>query len=436
MCVAHTYIYVVCTQSLASERSRLRPPIFPSGPGPPQSHSPLQAMSGSIQASAAATGTPASSLGQVVISAAAAASGQAAAGLGPKEASAAPASAKRAKAVPTASVAEAARARYTLGGVRFIPTHLLGTVPINRSGLGVSGFHVHEVVSSIAADGLSRRRYRDATVVKVPDTQLDTFRQFNRRMCESDDLLPPFSPAMAYALLTKNHLVHALKLFATASTPLNGTKEVIKPDPCDSQLSQHLSEGVACEVLREELWLDDPDAMAALIGEDNMDAATSLAASEVEVLQTLRRSLEDTAAEKDPNERFSKVIASAHTRFGAMAYAKPDLANLFNFAIRVPGPLLDNLCAVHFAVVPAALLRVRPTDYGLIAKLDKMYPYVKVALIISLYLNAIASGGGALRRQAGGVAAVAPSIRKDAIARLASIMTGGALYRAILKESA
>ena len=80
---------------------------------------------------------------------------------------------------------------------------LLGTAPCNRSGLGVSGFHVHEVVASLKTDGLSRRRYRDATVVKVPAAQLDAFREFNKRMCENDDLLPAFAPDMRYVLLTK-----------------------------------------------------------------------------------------------------------------------------------------------------------------------------------------------------------------------------------------
>ncbi len=106
----------------------------------------------------------------------------------------------------TSTLAEQARAKYSTGGVQYINVNLLGTAPCNRSGLGVSGFHVHEVVGSIKSDGLSRRRYRDASVVKVPAEELDAFRDFNRRMCESDELLPPFAPHMRYALLTKNTL--------------------------------------------------------------------------------------------------------------------------------------------------------------------------------------------------------------------------------------
>ena len=143
----------------------------------------------------------------------------------------------------TASVSEQARARYSHGGIQFIRVELLGTAPCNRSGLGVSGFHVHEVVASLKTDGLSRRRYRDATVVKVPAAQLDAFREFNKRMCENDDLLPAFAPDMRYALLTHNHLVHALKLLASGTHMLHGTREPIKPNPADKQLEQHLAEG-------------------------------------------------------------------------------------------------------------------------------------------------------------------------------------------------
>ena len=84
-----------------------------------------------------------------------------------------------------------------------IPLDLLGTVPWNRGRLGVSSHHAHQVAASIMADGLSRQRYRDATVVRVPDEALLEFRRFNKEMCESDAQLPPFSATMKFAALTK-----------------------------------------------------------------------------------------------------------------------------------------------------------------------------------------------------------------------------------------
>ena len=76
-------------------------------------------------------------------------------------------------------------------------------------------------------------------MVKVPEDKLDAFRAFNRRMCESDPLLPAFSPDMHYSLLAKNHFVHALKLYNSGTHLLHGTREPITPNPADKLLEQH-----------------------------------------------------------------------------------------------------------------------------------------------------------------------------------------------------
>ena len=323
-----------------------------------------------------------------------------------------------ADAKPLASLAAAARARHSTGGIQFIKAELLGTIPCNRSGLGLSGFHVHEVATSIKEDCLSRRRYREATVVRVPPHALDEFRASNKRMCESDDLLPPYSPEMRYACLTKNHFVSAVKLFASASAMLHGTRELIKPNPRDKQLQQHLQEGIACEVLREELWDSDEAGLMAIINEDNMDASVELATSETEVLAELRRILDVTKGDKDPNARYQKVLTAARQRFGAVSYSEADFMNMYNFATRVPKALVDNMCQIHFACIPAAMIRVRPIEYGLVAKVDKTCPYIKVALIISFYMGAISGGAGAARRSAGGVASFATGIKKEVVDKI------------------
>ena len=105
-----------------------------------------------------------------------------------------------------------------------------------------------------------------ATVVKVPPGELEAFHKFNQHMCMSDALLPSFSSEMRYALLTKNHLAHAIKLYAGGAHLLHGTSEPIKPSPGDQSLQEHLSEGIFCEVSREETWADK-EGMQAICGE-------------------------------------------------------------------------------------------------------------------------------------------------------------------------
>ena len=320
-------------------------------------------------------------------------------------------------AFPTSSIAEAARSKYSVGNaLQAIPIELLGTVPWNRGKLGVSSFHVHRVVASIRADGLSQHRYRDATVVKVPAHALDEFRKFNKDMCDADDKLPPFSPTMKYALLTKNHFVTALKLLACGTVTLDNTSDIIRPNPLDEALTRHLEEGVMCEVLGERLWTSDLDAMLAIIGEDNQNASLDMQTNEMEVLQLLSSELEHhRGAKTDPQERYDLVMAKAQTVFGSQSYTRQDLTRLFNFALRVGHQLCKNMSELHFSLINPAFLRCRPMDFGAVAKLDEVSAHCKVALIVSLYLGAAGDKGPGARQQISGVASVCPSLKKETV---------------------
>ena len=346
----------------------------------------------------------------------------------------------------TATIAERARSKHSTRGIQYISADLLGIAPFNRSGLGVSGYHVHEVCQSIRSDGLSRRRYNACVVVKVPEEKLQEFHDFNKALLESDDLLPPYSASMRYACLTKNHFVSAVKLFKCASVALHGTKELIKPNPQDTQLSEHLSEGVACEVFSPDLWLHDVEGMMSIIGEDNFDAATNMAASEMEVLQTMRRMLDDlkkkasgpdggsAASGLSDGDRFRSVLASAIQIFGTQTFSEADLLHLYNYALRVPTSLVENLAQIHFAIIPAALLRVRPIDFGQLAAVDASHPYVKVVIIVSQYLAMIAGGAGRLCRQPGGGAVYCSQVPKKALDALKDKPEGKIAVEAFVKQ--
>ena len=314
----------------------------------------------------------------------------------------------------TASVAERARSKWSNSHLRYIPLDQLGTSPYNRGRLGASSFHVHEVVQSIKNDGLSQHRYRDATVVRVPDECLAMFRQFNVQMCAADDKLPPASPTMRYALLSKNHFVTALKLFAVGTVPAIGTGEAIRPGPQDKVLRRHLDDGVACEVMEEGLWREDMEAMLAIIAEDNMNAAVTMGIHEMEVLGWISQTLAEarTTSPPDLNSAHEEMLVKARRQFGQQTFDDVDLTNLFNFAIRVPAALVKNLSELHFSLVSPALLRCRPSDFGAIAAIDGKYPYVKVALVVATYLGSSSQGSSGARRQVAGTAAICSSIKK------------------------
>ena len=102
-----------------------------------------------------------------------------------------------------ATLADAARAKWSSGTLQVVQLELLGIAPWNRGRLGVSTHHVADVVGSIRDDGLSRNRYRDVVAIRAPDKELAAFRAFNKELLEGDGGLPPFSDQMRYACLTK-----------------------------------------------------------------------------------------------------------------------------------------------------------------------------------------------------------------------------------------
>ena len=312
--------------------------------------------------------------------------------------------------VPTSSIAEAARARYSVGHIEKIALDALGTHPQNRGGLGVSAFHAERVARSIIMDGFSRHRYRDATVVMVPASEATSFRKYNEDMAAGDAKLPPASGSARFALLGKNHLVTALKMLRIGSFVMSGTGDPIMPPPNDAALGMALKEGIYCDVLGEALW-HDTEAIAALLAEDNLNASVEMGTNEVEILEFMGDELAAKSGAPSAKSRFEEIAAKARGRFGCTAFSETDFLHLHNFAIRIPRQLLRNLGEMHFALVPASTLRCKATEFDYVARLDKSITFTKIALILSLYLGGAAGEApGARRTAVGGVATVCKGI--------------------------
>ena len=81
----------------------------------------------------------------------------------------------------------------------------------NRGGLAISTHHIHEVANSILS-GVITNRYKAVDVVRVPQNAIQAWRSFNQRKCNSDALMPKYSPEMRLACITKTHFSHAVKL--------------------------------------------------------------------------------------------------------------------------------------------------------------------------------------------------------------------------------
>ena len=75
-----------------------------------------------------------------------------------------------------------------------IPLDKIGFWSVNRGGLGISPYHAHEVAWDCMTNKTLLMRYGQVDLMEIPDHLLDKFRQYNQQVCESDPLMPSFSP--------------------------------------------------------------------------------------------------------------------------------------------------------------------------------------------------------------------------------------------------
>ena len=85
------------------------------------------------------------------------------------------------------------------GTVR-LPLDDLEFLQQNRAGLGIDSYHANEVAWDCEANMIKLLRYRHVCVVRLPANKLERFRSVNRQKCESDALMPAYSPKMRYCM--------------------------------------------------------------------------------------------------------------------------------------------------------------------------------------------------------------------------------------------
>ena len=86
--------------------------------------------------------------------------------------------------------------KHRKAGTVCIPLDELGFLEQNRGGLVINSYHAHEVAWDCEANMIKLLRYRHVCVVRLPANKLERFRSVNRQKCESDALMPAYSPKM------------------------------------------------------------------------------------------------------------------------------------------------------------------------------------------------------------------------------------------------
>ncbi len=119
--------------------------------------------------------------------------------------------------------------KRTYGTVR-VPGNKIGFWPGNRGGTGINSRHVHEIARDIMFRKCRRTRYEPVHLLEVPEQKLKRFKAQNKEKCDSDPLMPAFSPDMEYVPAAKTHFTHACKL------AIDGTHTFIQPS-CNAEIS-------------------------------------------------------------------------------------------------------------------------------------------------------------------------------------------------------
>ena len=97
-------------------------------------------------------------------------------------------------------------------GLVRVPLSHIGFWPGNRGGIGVCAFHVHEVAHDCTANRTKRQRYDHVDIIEIPNSERQQILDANRNLCDTNALMPRFSPNLQYVCASKTHFVHAQKL--------------------------------------------------------------------------------------------------------------------------------------------------------------------------------------------------------------------------------
>ena len=159
--------------------------------------------------------------------------------------------------------------------------------------------------------------------------------------------MPGFAPEMDYGLLKLTHFVHSEKLMQEGSRALhNAGTEAMKIRSDDTEGQVMALHGPECIIYREEL-LDDPEALQALMREDNMNASVSMdedVMSAYGCLDHVMRSLSEPRQEADPSTSQARsqatltsedIIKQAKFLLTDPKYNREYLTCLINFRARL-----------------------------------------------------------------------------------------------------
>ena len=260
---------------------------------------------------------------------------------------------------------------------------LLGFCSSNRGRLGINGYHVHKVAWSCKTHTVKLVRYKQVDIVRVPQSELDAFRQYNKVKCDSDALMPKFSSVMRFGCLTKTHFCHANKLSKDGNRTLFNEGKIPVAFHDDGREGEKIrEEGVLTCVYGEGLW-NDPEAMEALMNADNDDADIEMGEDEIQAQGRIESAI--SAVETTHAGLSLDAVLAEMRRSGLRSYTEEQTKAFVQFRLSVTPIVAQCFRACVFHAI-SGRVTVHPNDYACVSSLDVRAMWVKVAIILRQYM--------------------------------------------------
>ena len=271
-------------------------------------------------------------------------------------------------------------------GLVRIPLEKIGFWPNNRGGLGVCSHHIHEVAWDCTANKTKLQRYQHVDLIEIPQDQLQHVRDANRERCEGDAFMPCFSSHIQYVCASKTHFVHAQKLAKEGVRSIFNKGDVrIRWQEADTEGAQILEQGPLCAIYGSSL-LHDIDATSALASDDNLNAGVQWGEDEMQAFGRVHEMMERLAPSQEGTAATIDVMIASLQVSGLGQFSCEDWKEFIALRSSLSVSIAKVLQTCQFNAC-AGRVRVRPSDFGLSAKLDPRAPWAKVALMLWQYIG-------------------------------------------------
>jgi len=226
-------------------------------------------------------------------------------------------------------------------------------------------------------------------LLEVPDQQLKQFKVQNKEKCDSDPLMPAFSPDMEYVVASKTHFTHGCKLAIEGHHHLYNDPALpkIRFSPDDLEGQEIMTKGVLAVIYCKSIW-EDPEAVIALSSLGNFNAAIDQGEDEMQafgrVNELFRRMVDSKQYEDMEDVCINAILEGVRKSSGFGHFSQSQWRDFIALRKSLTNAHTEVLIMCQFNSV-SGRIRLKSSSYQQVSKLDKRCGWIKVGLMLYGY---------------------------------------------------